>query len=265
MKMMFLNRKSEGRNPRPERNPRAEIRIGSVPGFTFDRCLNAFGLRTSDFFRISGIRASGLGLGLAILLTGHGARAQSGVPGPDEYERFSHFITDRNIFDPNRQPHDYNSRRTYTRTRTRTPRGTPAIQFVGTMSYEKGKFGFFSGNNADLSQVAQAGDKLQGYTITSITATNVMLTSADNKEQIELLIGDGLRQENNKWIFSKAGELPTEPAPVSSSSSGSSSSSSSSSEGSSEGSSSTPAALPPGMENNDVLKRLMEKRAKENQ
>jgi hypothetical protein len=75
---------------------------------------------------------------------------------------------------------------------------------------------------------------------------------------MELLIGDGLREEENKWIFTKAGELPTEPAPVSSSSSSSGSSSSGAS-------SSAPPALPPGMENNDVLKRLMEKRAKESQ
>jgi hypothetical protein len=203
-----------------------------------------------------------LGGCVLMLLAGTaGAFAQSnGVPGPDEYTAFSHFLTDRNIFDPTRQPHDYTRTRSYRpRPRTTRPSGTPAIQFVGTMSYEKGLFAFFSGNNADLSQVAQTGDKLQNYTIASITRTNVVIVVPDSKEQIDLQIGDGLRQENNKWVFSKEGELPTEPAPVSSSSS------SSSSPTSSEGASPSPAALPAGLENNDVLKRLMEQRAKEGQ
>ena len=44
---------------------------------------------------------------LALALSGgHAAFAQSnGVPGPQDYAAFSHFITDRNIFDPNRVPH----------------------------------------------------------------------------------------------------------------------------------------------------------------
>ena len=44
-----------------------------------------------------------LALGLA---GGSAAFAQSNsVPGPADYNSFSRFITDRNIFDPNRQPH----------------------------------------------------------------------------------------------------------------------------------------------------------------
>jgi len=193
---------------------------------------------------------------LGAVLSSVAAFAQSNIPGPDEYAAFSHFITDRNIFDPSRQPHDYTRNHIFHSTHLR-PKGTPGIQFVGTMSYEKGWFAFFSGNNEGLSRVLQTGDKLQGYTITDITATNVMMTSADQKEQLELEIGDGLRQESDKWIFSKAGELPTEASPVVTPSSSNSSSSDSTG--------SAPAAPPPELEQNDVLKRLMEKRAKENQ
>jgi hypothetical protein len=197
------------------------------------------------------------GAGIMVLLAGAVCSfAQSSIPGPDDYAAFSHFITDRNIFDPSRQPHNYDSRRSY-RPRIRTPRGTPGIQFVGTMSYEKGTFAFFSGNNMDLSKVLQVGDKLQNYTITYITATNVVMVSADKKEQLELEIGDGLRQENDKWIFAKAGEVPTEATSTAPSSSPGSSSNDSSS--------SAPAAPAPELEQNDVLKRLMEQRAKENQ
>ncbi len=39
----------------------------------------------------------------AVLAAGAGACAQSnGVPGPADYSKFSQFVTDRNIFDPNR-------------------------------------------------------------------------------------------------------------------------------------------------------------------
>jgi hypothetical protein len=197
----------------------------------------------------------------AVLMGRVAAFPQSNIPGPDDYAAFSHFITDRNIFDPARQPHNYDSRRSYQKPRSRTPRGTPGIQFVGTMSYEKGWFAFFSGNSEGLSRVLQTGDKLQNYTITDITATNVLMTSADQKEQLVLEIGDGLRQDNDKWVFSKAGEMPVETAPVATPSSSSSSSSTSS-----DSTGATPAAPPPpALEQNDVLKRLMEKRAKENQ
>jgi hypothetical protein len=197
----------------------------------------------------------------AVLTGGVGALAQSsrGIPGPDEYEKFSSFITDRNIFDPNRQPHNYGVRSTYHR-HTPTPRGTPGIQLVGTMSYEKGYFAFFSGNNEDLSKVLKVGDKMEEYTVTHVTANFVGLESADKKEQIELTIGDGFRQESGKWVFSKAGELP---APASAPDTTSSSSTSNSS--SNENTSSTPAQPPSATEQNDILKRLMQQREKESQ
>jgi hypothetical protein len=67
-----MNRKSEIRNPKPERNPKAEIRTrrneteilvldrtGLILGqprplFLLGRWASAFGLRISGFFRISG-------------------------------------------------------------------------------------------------------------------------------------------------------------------------------------------------------------------
>lgn len=112
------------------------------------------------------------------------ARAQSnGIPGPQDYERFSHFITDRNIFDPSRQPHEYNRTRNFVRHTPRS-RATPGIQFVGTMSYGKGLFAFFSGNSEDLSSILRVGDKIQDYAITGIAAKSVVLETADKKEQI---------------------------------------------------------------------------------
>jgi hypothetical protein len=195
-----------------------------------------------------------IGLALAAALAGAGgAFAQSnGVPGPADYERFSHFVTDRNIFDPSRQPHSYSPTRRIYRT-TRRASSVPGIMLVGTMSYEKGVFAFFNGNNADLKKALQAGEKIAGYTIAEISANRVQLESADKTQQIELEIGEGLRQENGKWVFSGANELPS-----------GTSASTASAAGAPGAESPTPAA-PSALESNDVLKRLMQLREKENQ
>jgi hypothetical protein len=204
-------------------------------------------LKVSRFRLASGI--------LVLLASAAFAFAQSnGVPGPADYTKFSAFVTDRNIFDPNRVPHSY-SPTTRTRTRTRARNSAPGIMLVGTMSYEKGMFAFFNGNSADLKKALQAGEKIADYTVTEISPSRVMLESADKKQQLKLQVGDGLRQENGKWVFSGSSELPAgnSSAETPSSSSG-------------DGSSEAGATLAPSSaaEPNDVLKRLMQLREKEN-
>jgi hypothetical protein len=193
----------------------------------------------------------------AVLAGGTGAFAQSnGVPDATNYVQFSRFVTDRNIFDPNRTPHYYPSNtRPRTRTRTRS-NAAPGIMLVGTMSYEKGLFAFFNGNNADLKKALRVADKIADYTVTDISPGRVKLESADKKQQLELKVGDGLRQENGKWVFSGAGELPA-----------GTSSTETTSAASGAGSSETGAPATPSSatEPNDVLKRLMQLREKENQ
>lgn len=200
---------------------------------------------------------------IAILLLFAGsavASAQSNsVPGPTDYDRFSHFVTDRNIFDPSRVPHSYSPSRRFTRT-TRRSVGTPGIMFVGTMSYEKGMFAFFNGNNADLKKALQVGEKVADYTLNTIEPGLVKLESADRKDSFELKVGESLRQENGKWFFSGASDLPAAGASGASSSSAGSGPASSSGE---ENSSATPPSS--AGEPNDVLKRLMQLREKENQ
>ena len=196
---------------------------------------------------------------LAAVLAGASAGAQSsnGVPGPQDYPAFSHFIADRNIFDPSRQPHYYNRSTSYHPHITHS-RGTPGIQLVGTMSYDKGMFAFFSGNSDDLSSVLQTGGAIQGYTVTEITPDFVTLETAGQKDSHKMKIGDGLREENGKWIFADASDLPSmDSAP---SSTGSSSSSSTTG-----GTNSAPSAPSSAGEPNDILKRLMQQREKENQ
>ena len=192
---------------------------------------------------------------LALMLAGgFGAFAQtnSGVPRSTDYATFSRFVTDRNIFDPNRQPH-YTSTRTRTRTTTRSHSpSTPAFTFVGTMNYEKGLFAFFSGNNDDLKKVLPVAEKIADYTVTQIAPGRVTLESTNKPEKLDLKVGDVMRQENGKWELSGSGEAPAGESASATETGGSSSGES-------------PAVPSSASEPNDILKRLMEKRAKENQ
>ena len=196
---------------------------------------------------------------LTLAIAGEGALAQSGntVPGPTDYASFSRFITERNIFDPNRVPH-YTSTRPRVRSRSHSA-SAPAFTLVGTMAYEKGLFAFFSGNSDELKQALPASGKIAGYTVLDISRSRVVLESEDKKQKLELKIGDVMRQENGKWELSGQGEVTTESTATTASSGTPSESSSDSS-----GTSSAPAANPSASAPNDILKRLMEKREQEN-
>ncbi len=194
-------------------------------------------------------------LALALAVTAAAlAQSNNSPPGATDYAQFSRFIASRNIFDPNRQPHYTSSRTTRTTrtTRTHSP-STPAFTFVGTMSYEKGLFAFFSGNSEELKQVLPVGKKIAGYTVTEVSQGRVTLAAADKKGNLELRIGDVMRQENGKWELSGSGEVPA------------GDSTSTPDAASAPGGDSAAAAISPTSEPNDILKKLMEKRAKESQ
>ncbi len=188
---------------------------------------------------------------LALVLAGGAnafAQSSNTVPGPNDYAAFSRFITDRNIFDPNRQPH-YSGHR-IVRTQTLSP-AAPAFSLVGTMGYEKGWFAFFNGNSGDLKKVLPESDSIAGYRVREIVPGRVKLESTDKKEQLELKVGDVMRQENGKWQLTGAGEIA-----------GDGSGASSSTEAAAPAAS---AAASPAGEPNDILKRLMQRREQENQ
>jgi len=145
------------------------------------------------------------GVLLAVLASGTTASAQSnGVPGPADYARFSSFITDRNIFDPGRFAHNSATpRRIFTQQR----RSAPAFTLVGTMSYEKGMFAFFDGNNSELRKVLYQSESnsIAGFTVAEITPAGVTLQTADKKQKVQLKIGDAMRQEGSSWQLAGQG------------------------------------------------------------
>jgi hypothetical protein len=174
------------------------------------------------------------------------------VPGPTDYDAFSRFIADRNIFDPARQPHY----RSGTRPRPRPPHSTsaPFLSLVGIMSYTKGDFAFFNGSDPDLKQVLTVSGKVGGYTITGMTEQSVTLQSEDKKQTFSLKIGDTLRQENGRWRLPNADDAPVETTPADATQT-------------TEDNSNAPATATPDSagEPNDILKRLMQQREKDNQ
>jgi len=189
------------------------------------------------------------------LAGGFTARAQSNsTPGDADYSRFSQFISDRNIFDPNRYPHNQTTTTHVHHTHTRIV-GAPYVSLVGTMSYQKGLFAFFDSNNPDDKKVTSPGDEIAGYTVKSIANDTVTLVGADKKE-LAMKIGVQMQQDGGTWKIndqSEAGSSPVEtPAAADNSST-------------SVTDSSAEPAPSPTLEANDRLKRLMQLRQKENQ
>jgi hypothetical protein len=181
------------------------------------------------------------------LANGFFAGAQSnGVAGPTDYAAFSRFITARNIFDPNRFPHN-STERPHVRP-TKTQRAAPAFTLVGTMSYQKGMFAFFDGNNADLRKVLSESGAIAGYTITEVALNGVTLQTVDKKETVQMKIGDMMRQEGGHWQPANSGELLT----------GSSGAAGAENSGAEAAPATTSASEP-----NDILKKLMQKREQE--
>ena len=139
------------------------------------------------------------------LANGWSAAAQSNrVPGPTAYAQFSQFITERNIFDPNRYA-------LYSPTSHpvvhQVPRNAPTFTLVGTMSYEKGMFAFFDGNQSNLRKVLYQSDSnnIAGFTLAEIALAGVKLQTADKKEIVELKIGEGMQQQGSSWQLASQG------------------------------------------------------------
>jgi len=193
-------------------------------------------------------------LALALALAGgFTAAAQSnGVPGDADYSRFSQFISDRNIFDPNRYPRNHTGTTQVHVHHTHTA-GTPYVSLVGTMSYEKGAFAFFDSNNSDDKKITQPGDAIAGYTVKAIANDTVTLAGPDKKE-FAMKVGAQMQQDGASWKLNDQAGAASRSTPVESDNSSSSASAPD-----------TAPAPSPALQANDVLKRLMQLREKENQ
>ena len=190
-----------------------------------------------------------------VLASGLLAGAQTNnMPAPKDYASFSRFITERNIFDPNRRPRNSSDNHARSTVRqTRTQRSDPAFTLVGTMAYRKGMFAFFDGNNADLRKVLPESGDIAGYIVTAVTLTGVTLETADKKETVKMKIGEMMRQEGGEWRPAGLNEQGNHTGTASSAAS-------TTAEDSSPETKATPASA---TEQNEILKKLMQKREQE--
>jgi len=189
------------------------------------------------------------------LANGWFAAAQSNDASSSDYASFSRVIAERNIFDPNRFSHAPGKARSTYRPRARST-SAPAFSLVGTMSYEKGMFAFFSGNNADLKKILTLDGSIAGYTITEVTPSQVTLQGADKKNLV-MKIGDLMRQESGSWQLAGQGEVPAEPSLADAGKSAT--------ESSATAATAEPTATPTASSSaaSEILKRLMQKREQE--
>jgi hypothetical protein len=173
----------------------------------------------------------------------------NGVPGPADYASFSRFISDRNIFDPNRYPRSSSN---HAARHAPESRSAPAFTLVGVMNYPKGLFAFFDGNSSDLRKVLYKSDTngIAGYTVAEITLSGVKLQTADKKQTVQLKIGEMMRQSGNEWQPSGQSDLPAGTADNTAPAAG----------GSNSGTGSAPASAGAP---NDILKKLMKQRETE--
>ncbi len=188
---------------------------------------------------------------LTMVLAGGGlAPGQNTPPGPTDYGRFTRFVAERNIFNPDRYPHTSSSSRHHV-VRPPQHRDAPAFAFVGAMEYAKGTFAFFDGNNDDYRKSLQLNGKIAGYTVQRITLGGVSLSTGSNT--VFLAVGAQMRQSTDgTW------EISDEPQDLS----GPADSSAPAGVSDSSGGAAAPAASSGDV--SDVLKRLMKLREQEN-
>ena len=150
-------------------------------------------------------------------------------------------IVDRNIFDPNRYPHQGPRVRP-------TPKSFDSLTLVGIMSYEKGTFAFFDGTSSEYKKALKLADAIAGYKVTNIAPNGVKLASGTN--ELDLSVGAQLRREEN-GLWRLSGQSTSYDATPTSTSTKAAATTSPGSD---------PAS---GSAESDILKRLMQKREKE--
>jgi hypothetical protein len=179
-----------------------------------------------------------------------GAATDSGTNGPSSLD-FAAFkvIAELNIFDPNRTPVGPAPVR---------PPASEYFSLVGTARYGKGEFpgtyAIFSGSDSKYERRLKVSDSIAGYKLKTIGFDSVKLAGATN-EVVMRMSAQLRREENGPWHLST--ESSGEAA-------GSFRSSSSTSESSSTSSTNrTATATAGGGAEDEVLKRLMQRRERE--
>ena len=174
------------------------------------------------------------------------ARQPASAPTRVDYSTFK-IVTERNIFNAGRSGRaPMNSRE------TRRPTRVESVGLVGTLENEKGPVAFFDGSSSEYRKALKQDAVIAGWKLTAVSLQGVKLTLGTNS--LELKVGMSLRREDEgEWKLASTGE----------SISGSSGGSVATSGGFREASS--PAASAPSGAAAEILRRMAERKAKEEQ
>ena len=167
-----------------------------------------------------------------------------------------HLLMERNIFDPSRSGRS--------RIRSAPVRQVKVDDFalLGTMSYEKGTYAFFDGNSSEYRKNCKVGETIADYKITAIESGFVKLQSTNNQTITMPVGGEMSRRDRGPWSLGTRTDVT-----VTATESSDTSTPGSKSSGSPTNAGAAPAAEQKpdsagGSSADDVIKRLMEKRAK---
>ena len=174
---------------------------------------------------------------LVLLGCGVAFAGTTNVPAQTGFAQFQ-AIAERNVFNPNRVP----VRRGSGRVENARPSSADLITLVGTMSYTKGTFAFFSGSTADYQKALERDGKIAGFTVAAIQPDAVTLTTSNRT--VELPVGGQLQRDAEiGWMLVPVATQAVVQAEAQESSS--------------------PAGDSSGGAPGDILKKLMQKRKQE--
>jgi len=201
------------------------------------------------------LSSSWMGVLLAWMAFGFGLThaAETNQPAVLDSKALARRVSDRNIFDPDRQPRTRGESRPTPKPVVAVAADAPEMGLVGVMTFPKGTFAFFDGNAAEYRKTLQLQALIAGHTVTAITPQSVTL-SESNRPPVLLKVGQRLRKDAEgvwKLVAGGSGEAFTRSGGSAGAGSGAVSSSSATST----------TEDPPGSD--EILKRLLKKREQE--
>lgn len=141
------------------------------------------------------------GLAAALVLWAAAAAwlpAQETAPNADDgFEAFS-LIFERNIFNPDRSPRGNEEPPAPSETQSQ-PVETESLVLLGTISYEKGRFGFFGGSRSEYRKTVPLDATIAGFQMTRVSPQSVRLES--DGHVLELPVGRQIsrKADEEEW------------------------------------------------------------------
>lgn len=179
---------------------------------------------------------------------GSPTNAPTSTAAPSDFRSLATWISERNIFDPSRQPRIPGAPpRPPSRPRTAE---VPSFTLVGVLKAQKGPMAFFDSGTAEYRKAIPLNGTIAGYTVVDITPARIRL-SVSNQPPLELRVGSRMRQDADAgWQLADASSVATASGPGSTPSTGSAAGTAGSTGNAAE---------------DEILKRLMKKREQESQ